>query len=42
MTKDRNRDLEKIWRRVGAVIFVLLAVLVAGPQVIDLFIPDFR
>jgi hypothetical protein len=42
MTKDRNRDLEKIWRRVGAAIFVLLAVLVAGPQVIDLFVPDFR
>ena len=35
-------DLEKIWRRLGLALFVLAIVVVAGPQIIDLFLPEFR
>jgi hypothetical protein len=35
-------DLEKIWRRLGLALFVLAIVVVAGPQIIDLFFPQFR
>ena len=35
-------DLEKLWRRVGLALFVLAIIVVAGPQIIDLFFPDFR
>ena len=42
MNKDREKNWEMIWRRVGAVVVVLLVIVVAGPQVIDLFVPDFR
>lgn len=42
MASDRERNWEKIWRRVGALILVLLVIVVAGPQVIDLFVPSFR
>ncbi|MEL0291613.1 MAG: hypothetical protein VXA46_00760 [Aquiluna sp.] len=35
-------DLEKLWKRVGLVLFVLAIIVVAGPQIIDLFFPDFR
>ena len=42
MNTDREKNWEKIWRRVGAVVVVLLVIIVAGPQVIDLFVPDFR
>ena len=36
------KNLEKIWKRIGLVLFVLAVVLVAGPQLIDLVVPDFR
>ena len=39
--KDPN-NLEKMWKRIGLVLFVLAVVLVAGPQLIDLVVPDFR
>ena len=42
MSDRPERNWEKIWRLVGVLIFVLLVILVAGPQVIDLFVPDFR
>ena len=42
MSDRPERHWEKIWRRVGVLIFVLLVILVEGPQVIDLFVPDFR
>jgi predicted nucleic acid-binding Zn ribbon protein len=42
VNKDREKNWEMIWRRVGAVVVVLLVIVVAGPQVIDLFVPDFR
>ena len=42
MGQKSDKDLEKIWKRIGAVLFVLAVVLVAGPQIIDLFFPDFR
>ena len=42
MSDRPERNWEKIWGRVGVLIFVLLVFLVAGPQVIDLFEPDFR
>lgn len=42
MSGGPERNWEKIWRRVGVLIFVFLVILVAGPQVIDLFVPDFR
>ena len=42
MSDRPERNWEKTWRRVGVLIFVLLVILVAGPQVIDLFVPDFR
>ena len=42
MNKDREKNWEMTWRRVGAVVVVLLVIIVAGPQVIDLFVPDFR
>jgi hypothetical protein len=35
-------DLEKLWKRVGLALFVLAIIVVAGPQIIDLFFPDFR
>ena len=35
-------DLEKLWKRVGLALFVLAIFVVAGPQIIDLFFPDFR
>jgi hypothetical protein len=35
-------DLEKFWKRIGLVLFVLAVVLVAGPQLIDLVFPNFR
>ena len=41
MTK-RQADLEKLWKRIGLVLFVLAVILVAGPQLIDLVFPDFR
>ena len=41
MTK-RQADLEKLWKRIGIVLFVLAVILVAGPQLIDLVFPDFR
>jgi len=34
-------DLEKIWRRLGLALFILAIVVVAGPQIIDLFLPEF-
>ena len=39
--KDPN-NLEKIWKRIGIALFIVAIVLVAGPQGIDLFNPDFR
>jgi len=40
---DKPRpDLEKIWRRLGLALFILAIVVVAGPQIIDLFFPEFR
>ena len=40
---DKPRpDLEKIWRRLGLALFILAIVVVAGPQIIDLFLPEFR
>jgi len=39
---DEDKNLDKIWKRIGAVAFVLAVILVAGPQLIDLFYPDFR
>ena len=42
MDQKSEKELEKIWKRIGAVLFVLAVVLVAGPQIIDLFFPDFR
>ena len=36
------QNLEKIWKGIGLVLFVLAVVLVAGPQLIDLVVPDFR
>ena len=41
MTK-RPADLEKFWKRIGIVLFVVAVILVAGPQLIDLVFPDFR
>ena len=35
-------DLEKLWKRVGLALFILAIIVVAGPQIIDLFFPDFR
>ena len=35
-------DLEKIWRGLGLALFILAIVVVAGPQIIDLFLPEFR
>lgn len=40
--KRSDKDLEKIWKRIGLGLFVLAVILVAGPQLIDLFIPGFR
>lgn len=42
MTGGPKRDLEKLWRRVGLALFVLAIVVVAGPQIINLFFPGFR
>ena len=39
---QQPKDLEKLWKRIGIVLFVVAIVLVAGPQLIDLVIPDFR
>lgn len=42
MVKEEKPDLEKIWKRIGLALFILAVVLVAGPQIIDLFFPEFR
>jgi len=43
MTEPKDsKNLEKIWKRIGIALFVVAVILVAGPQVIDLFNPDFR
>jgi len=42
MPEKLKPDLEKLWRRVGLALFVLAVVVVAGPQIIDLFFPEFR
>jgi hypothetical protein len=42
MSEKRDRDLERIWKRIGLALFIAAIILVAGPQVIDLFVPDFR
>lgn len=42
MGQKSDKNLEKIWKRIGAVLFVLAVVLVAGPQAIDLIYPHFR
>jgi len=36
------KDLEKLWRTIGLILFVVAVILVAGPQLIDLVFPDFR
>lgn len=36
------KELEKMWRIAGLVLFVVAVILVAGPQVVDLFDPNFR
>lgn len=33
---DNNRDLEKIWRRVGWLFAAIALVIVAGPQILQL------
>ncbi|MEY3972391.1 MAG: hypothetical protein RLY84_784 [Actinomycetota bacterium] len=42
MTEQNPKDLEKFWRRIGLIFFAAAVILVAGPQLIDLFIPSFR
>ena len=43
MTEPKDpKNLEKIWKQIGIALFVVAVILVAGPQVIDLFNPDFR
>jgi hypothetical protein len=42
MPDKPKTDLEKIWRRLGLALFILAIVVVAGPQIIDLFLPEFR
>jgi uncharacterized NAD-dependent epimerase/dehydratase family protein len=42
MPEKPKPDLEKLWRRLGFALFVLAVVVVAGPQIIDLFFPEFR
>ena len=42
MSEKEPKELEKLWRKVGLVLFLLAITLVAGPQVIDLFVPSFR
>jgi hypothetical protein len=42
MPEKPKPDLEKLWRRVGLALFVLAIVVVAGPQIIDLFFAEFR
>ncbi len=42
MTERNPKDLEKFWRRIGLISFAAAVILVAGPQLIDLFIPSFR
>lgn len=42
MGDKEPRDLEKLWRRIGLILFLAAVVLVAGPQLIDLVIPGFR
>jgi len=36
------KELEKLWRRIGFLLFILAVMLVAGPQLIDLVLPNFR
>jgi hypothetical protein len=42
MSEKPKQDLEKLWRRIGIGLFVLAIIVVAGPQIIDLFFPEFR
>lgn len=36
MAKD-NRDLERMWRRIGWIFAAIALVIVAGPQILALF-----
>jgi len=40
--KEPKPDLEKLWKRIGGALVVVAIILVAGPQIIDLFYPEFR
>jgi hypothetical protein len=42
MTERGPKDLEKFWRRIGLILFGVAVILVAGPQIVDLFVPNFR
>jgi hypothetical protein len=42
MSEKPKPDLEKLWRRIGIGLFVLAIIVVAGPQIIDIFFPEFR
>jgi hypothetical protein len=39
VTLKDPKNLERLWKRVGLVLFILAIVLVAGPQIIDVFLP---
>lgn len=42
MQPREPKELEKLWRTIGLILFVVAVILVAGPQLIDLVFPDFR
>ena len=42
MSDKPKPDLEKLWRWIGLLLFVLAIIVVSGPQIIEIFFPDFR
>ena len=42
MSVKKKPDLEKIKKLISLILFLAAVVIVAGPQIIDLFYPDFR
>lgn len=37
-----QEKLKRIWRIFGLIATLLMVILVAGPQIVDLFYPNFR
>jgi hypothetical protein len=42
MSQKKKPDMEKVKKLISPILFLAAVVIVAGPQIIDHFYPDFR